>query len=98
MLIPDSKRNREVTSKMCLTLFNRNPEEFSRRFVTVDETWIRWYSPETKEQSKQRVLFGERAPTKAKTVPSTRKRNTRIQRRFEEETTTFGKKSALLRQ
>lgn len=70
LLTPENKRNRETTSKTCLALFNRNPEEFLRRFVTVDETWIHWYTPETKEQSKQWVLPGERAPKKAKTVPS----------------------------
>jgi len=53
-----------------LTLFQRNPKEFLRRFVTVDETWIHWYTPETKEQSKQWTSPGEPAPKKAKTVPS----------------------------
>jgi len=38
--------------------------------VTVDETWIHWYTPETKEQSKQWTSPGEPAPKKAKTVPS----------------------------
>jgi len=38
--------------------------------VTVDETWIHWYTPETKEQSKQRTSPGEPAPKKAKTAPS----------------------------
>ena len=40
LLTPDNKRNRETTSEQCLTLFKRNPKEFLRRFVTVDETWI----------------------------------------------------------
>ena len=53
LLTPDNKRNRETTSQQCLTLFKRNPKEFLRRYVTVDETWIHWYTPETKEQSKQ---------------------------------------------
>jgi len=39
-------------------------------FVTVDETWIHWYTPENKEQSKQWTSPGEHAPKKAKTVPS----------------------------
>jgi len=39
LLTPDNKCNRE-------TLFKRNPKEFLRRFVTVDETWIHWYTPE----------------------------------------------------
>ena len=54
-------------------MFKRNPKDFLRRFVTVDETGIHWYTPETKEQSKQRTSPGERAPKKAKTVPSTGK-------------------------
>ena len=53
LLTPDNKRNRETTSQQCLTLFKRNPKEFLRRYVTVDETWIHWYTPETKERSKQ---------------------------------------------
>jgi len=63
-------RNRETTSEQCLTLFKRNPKEFLLRFVTVDETWIHWYTPETKEQSKQWTSPDEPAPKKAKTVPS----------------------------
>jgi len=69
LLTPDNKRNRETTSEQCLTLFKRNPKEFLHRFVTVDETWIHWYTPETKEQSKQWTLPGEPAPKKATTVP-----------------------------
>ncbi|QQP51126.1 Uncharacterized protein FKW44_012372, partial [Caligus rogercresseyi] len=41
-------------------------DEFFRRFVTVDETWIHYNTPETKQQSKQWVLKGESAPKKAK--------------------------------
>ncbi|XP_043259031.1 uncharacterized protein LOC122401139 [Colletes gigas] len=70
LLTPDNKRNRETTSEQCLMLFRRNPKEFLRRFVTVDETWIHWYTPETKEQSKQWTSPGECAPKKAKTVLS----------------------------
>nr|XP_041633408.1 uncharacterized protein LOC121503244 [Drosophila kikkawai] len=44
--------------------------EFLRRFVAVDETWIHWYTLETKEQSKQWTSPGECAPKKAKTVIS----------------------------
>jgi len=51
-------------------MFKRNPKEFLRRFVTVDETWIHHYTPETKEQSKQWTKSSESAPKKAKTVPS----------------------------
>jgi len=70
LLTLDNKRNRETTSEQCLTLFKSNPKEFLRRFVTVDETWIHWYTPETKEQSKQWTSPGEPAPKKANTVAS----------------------------
>ncbi|CAG9132589.1 unnamed protein product [Plutella xylostella] len=62
----DHKRNRVTTSQECLALFNRNSDEFLRRFVTVDETWIHHNTPETKQQSKQWVSRGESAPKKAK--------------------------------
>ena len=51
-----------TTSIECLVLFNRNKDEFLRRFVIVDETWIHHNTPETKQQSKQ----WESAPKKAK--------------------------------
>jgi len=70
LLTPENKRNRETTSEQCLTLFKRNPKEFLRRFVTVDESWIHWYKPESKEQSKQWTSLGEPAPKKAKTFLS----------------------------
>ncbi|XP_037572215.2 SUN domain-containing protein 2-like [Dermacentor silvarum] len=69
LLTPDNKRICETTSEQCLKLFKRNPKEFLRRFVTIDETWIHWYIPETKEQSEQWTVPGEPAP-KAKTVAS----------------------------
>jgi len=58
LLTPDNK----TTSEQCLTLFKRNPKEFMRRFVTVDEKWVHWYTPETKKQSKQWISPDERAP------------------------------------
>ncbi|CAK9833202.1 Mariner Mos1 transposase [Anthophora retusa] len=70
LLTNDQKRDRVKRCKDNLKLFQRNPHEFLRRFITVDETWIHHYQPETKEQSKQWVSVGESAPKKAKTVPS----------------------------
>ena len=70
LLTLDQKRNRVKCCKDGLQLFQKNPQDFKRRFVTVDETWIHHYTPETKEQSKQWVTKGESAPKKAKTVPS----------------------------
>lgn len=70
LLTVDQKRNRVTISQRSLDMFKRNTNEFFRRFVTVDETWIHYYTPETKEQSKQWTSPGEKAPKKAKTVPS----------------------------
>jgi Transposase. len=53
-----------------LTLFKCNPKEFLHHFVTINETLIHWYTPETKEQSKQWTSPGERALKKANTVLS----------------------------
>jgi hypothetical protein len=38
--------------------------------VTVDETWMHYYTPESKQQSKHWTMIGKRAPKKAKTVLS----------------------------
>jgi len=48
LLTLDQKRMRKNVSMQCLTMFKRNPQDFWRRFVTVDETWIHHYTPETK--------------------------------------------------
>ncbi|XP_033222853.1 uncharacterized protein LOC117176706 [Belonocnema kinseyi] len=66
LLTLDHKRNLVTTSKECWTMFNRNPSEFLRSFVTADEPWIHHNTPETKEQSKQWFSSGEHAPKKAK--------------------------------
>lgn len=70
LLTLDQKRVRMNICKALLAQFRRNKSEFWRRLITVDETWIHHYTPETKTQSKQWTLKGEPAPKKAKTVPS----------------------------
>ena len=70
LLTIDQKRNRMDISKECLSMFKRNEADYLRRFITVDETWIHYYTPETKKQSKQWMAAGESAPKKAKTVKS----------------------------
>ncbi|KAG5343805.1 SETMR methyltransferase, partial [Acromyrmex heyeri] len=59
LLIVDHKRDCVTILKQCLEMFQCNPDEFLRRFITVVETW-------TKEQSKQWTLPSEPAPKKAK--------------------------------
>lgn len=66
----DQKAVRQDISQECLDLFKRNKKDFLRRFVTVDETWIHYFTPETKVQSKQWISPGEKAPRKVKVIPS----------------------------
>ena len=69
----DSKWIRLSTLKQCLDPLEHNPREFLRQVVTADETWINYYTPETKDNQKSRFydflglersnphgLFGER--------------------------------------
>jgi len=51
-------------------MFQHNPDEFLRRFITVDETWIYYFTLETKEQSKQWTSLDEPAAKKTKTIKS----------------------------
>ena len=70
LLSPENKRTQVVTSEALLARIRGNPQDFWRQLITVDETWIHYYTPETKEQSKQWISKGEPAPKKAKTVKS----------------------------
>jgi len=40
-----------------------------RRFITMDETWIHHYTPESKQQSKQWTEAGCSVPKKTRSVP-----------------------------
>ena len=70
LLGPDQKRIRHNMSRDNLVIFEKNPEKFLQQFVTVDETWIHHFQPETKEQSKQWKHPGSPSPRKAKLVMS----------------------------
>lgn len=70
LLSVENKRVRCQLSQAGLDRFNRNRVDFLRRFVTMDETWVHYYTPETKEQSKQWVHRGSPPPKKAKVVAS----------------------------
>ena len=47
-LTPDQKQQRVEDSERCLELFKRGKKDFLHRYVTMDETWIHYYTPETK--------------------------------------------------
>ena len=51
LLTPDQKQQRVEDSNRCLELFKRGKKDFLRRYVTMDETWIHLYTPETKRSS-----------------------------------------------
>jgi histone-lysine N-methyltransferase SETMAR len=70
LLTDEQKQQRKDDSAKCLEMYRRNPSEFLRRYITVDETWIHHYTPETKEQSRQWTNRGEPTPKKAKTILS----------------------------
>jgi len=70
LLTMEQKQRRVDVSIECLAMFRRNKAEFLRRFITMDETWVHYFIPETKQQSKQWIARGELAPKKAKTIPS----------------------------
>jgi histone-lysine N-methyltransferase SETMAR len=50
--------------------FNKNKTGFMHQFITMDETWIQHYTPESKQQSKQWTEVGFSAPKKTRSVPS----------------------------
>ncbi|XP_014467559.1 PREDICTED: histone-lysine N-methyltransferase SETMAR-like, partial [Dinoponera quadriceps] len=68
LLTLEQKQCREDVSIEYLAKFHSNKEEFLRCFITMDETWVHHFTPETKEQSKQWTQKGEPAPKKAETV------------------------------
>jgi len=74
LLTADQKRTRMKISEQCLERFNKNKTDFvRRRFITMDETWMLHYTPESKQQSKQWTEAGCSAPKKTRSVPSAEK-------------------------
>jgi histone-lysine N-methyltransferase SETMAR len=57
-------------SAQCLERFNKNKTDFVRQSIIMDETWIHHYTPQYKQQSKQRTEAGCSAPKKTRSVPS----------------------------
>jgi hypothetical protein len=52
-----------------LERFNKNKIDFLRRFITMHETWIHHYTPESKQQSRQWTEAGCSAAKKTRSVP-----------------------------
>ena len=53
-----------------LKRFRSKKDDFLSRLMTVDETWVHYYEPENKAQSRQSVGPGSPSPEKFKTQPS----------------------------
>ena len=70
LLTIDQKHQRVCDSKYYLDLFNRNPSDFLRWLMTIDETWIHRCIPKSKQQAKQWAKPDRTAPKRAKTQQS----------------------------
>ena len=63
----DQKRQRCQSSEQILEYFRRDPNYFLSRLVTMDESWLYHYDPETKQQSVEWRHSGSPCP---KRIPS----------------------------
>ena len=62
LLTPYQKQQSIEDSECCLELFKRGKKDFLRRYVTMDETWIHHYTPETERSSAEWTAAGESHP------------------------------------
>ena len=76
-LSDEQMANRASVSSALLKLF-RSKDDFLLRLVTVDETWVHYYEPENKAQSRQWVGPGSPRPKKFKTQTSAGKMMTTV--------------------
>ena len=72
--VPKSLSDEQMATRasVCSALLKRfrSNDDFQLRLVTVDETWVHYYEPENKAQSRQWVGPGSPRPKKFKTQPS----------------------------
>lgn len=73
-LLSDHDKERRVTaSRELLDRFKREGVDFLDRIITLDETWLHHFEPETKRQSSVWKTPGSPAPRKAKIISSMKK-------------------------
>lgn len=70
MLTDTQKQTRLRVSQSCLDMLQQDPDRFLARFVTMDETWLHHYDPETKQQSMTWKRPSSPTPKKFKAIPS----------------------------
>ena len=72
--VPKSLSDEQMATRasVCSALLKRfrSKDDFHLRLVTVDETWVHYYEPENKAQSRQWVGPESQRPKKFKTQPS----------------------------
>ena len=73
LLNEDQKKKRVEICQNLLMKAENALEEFWSRLVTMDETWLPYFMPETKLQSRMWCARGEHPPMKAKALPSCQK-------------------------
>lgn len=73
MLTDKQKEERVRCCELFVKRFQQEGERFLERIVTVDETWISLYEPETKSQSTMWKTPGSPSPKKFKVSPSAKK-------------------------
>ena len=73
MLTDGQKQMRKESCKQILGRFQQEGRNFMERIITVDETWISFYMPETKQQSTMWKTPSSPSPKKFKQALSTKK-------------------------
>ena len=66
-------RRVECSQENLTMLRDEGADDFWARFMTTDETWLPFFTPDTKEASKQWLVKGATPPLKAKTSPVAKK-------------------------
>ena len=70
LLTVEQKQQRIHDSERCLKLFTRNKKDFLRRYITMNETWIHHFTPESKRASAEWRGEGKSRPKRPKTQQS----------------------------
>ena len=72
--VPKSQSNEQMATRasVCSALLKsfRPKDDFHLRLMTIDETWVHYYEPENKAQSRQSVGPESPRPKKFKTQPA----------------------------
>jgi histone-lysine N-methyltransferase SETMAR len=70
LLTAYQKHTRVKISEQCLEHFNKNKIDSVHQLITMNETWIHHYTPESKQKSNQWTEAGCSGPKKTRSVPS----------------------------